>query len=288
MARQLKHQKIKNTGILFELLTRQITADVLKNNSNSKSVTLVKNYFNENTELGKELQLYNILLSEVYKSERKAERLIDAVVHSRQKLRNNILRREKYNLIKEIKENFDDPTAFFNARLPYYKVYASIFKLFQSESLIEEFNPVEIVDNRYTLVEHILRDSKQAKKLAENVISDEERDLRLLAYGILVDKFNKKYTDLNKKQKDLLREYINNVSNTNGLREYINSEVDIIEKNLKRSVPNVTDKVTRIKLKEAINQLPNIKKGKIVKDNQVVALMRYYQLLKELHNVINS
>ena len=60
MSKKLKHSKIKNTSILFELLTRQITADVLANKS-TKTVKIVKEFFNEKTELGKELQLYKIL-----------------------------------------------------------------------------------------------------------------------------------------------------------------------------------------------------------------------------------
>lgn len=288
MTNMIRHSKIKNTGILFELLTRQITVDVLNNNKNLVSVDLVRKYFSEKTELGKEWQLYSILLSEIYKSERKAERLIDTVIKARQKLHNSVLRREKYNLIKEIKKHFEDTIAFFDARLPNYKVYASIYKLFQSESSMEEFNPVEVVGNRYTIVEYILREKKSQRKLIENISDGEERDLRLLAYSILVDKFNKKYKSLNSKQKNLLREYINNISNTNGFKAYINEEVQFISKNLKRAVPNVTDKVTRIKLQEAINQLNLITKGKIVKDKQVVALMRYYQLEKELHHAIND
>ena len=47
----------------------------------------------------------------------------------------------------------------------------------------------------------------------------------------------------------------------------------------------VTDKITIIKLTEAIKQSDTLSKGKIVKDKQVVALMRYYELIKELHNV---
>ena len=106
MARKLKHSKIKNTGILFELLTRQITADVLAGKS-TKSVKIVKKFFNENTELGKELQLYRILSEKHYQSENKAQELVNTVVKARKKISNSRLRNEKYNLIKEIKENYN-------------------------------------------------------------------------------------------------------------------------------------------------------------------------------------
>ena len=133
MARKLKHSKIKNTGILLALLTRQIAADVL-NNKNSKAVNILKKYFNDKTQLGKEKQLYEVLLAENYRSEEKANRLVDAVIKSRQKLVNASLRREKYNLIKEIKPNFPNVEDFFRARITNYKVHASIYKLFLSKN----------------------------------------------------------------------------------------------------------------------------------------------------------
>ena len=95
MARKLKHSKIKNTGILFELLTRQITADVLAGKS-TKSVSILKEYFNEKTELGKELELYKLLSEKNYTSEVKANDLLNVVIKQRQKLSNTNLRREKY------------------------------------------------------------------------------------------------------------------------------------------------------------------------------------------------
>ena len=107
----------------------------------------------------------------------------------------------------------------------------------------------------------------------------------MLAYGILVEKFNKKYNSLSKEQKNLLREYINNISNTNSLKEFIESETVKVKKKLQSILPTVGDKVTKIKMKEAINQADTLMKGRIVEDKQVVTLMRYYQLVKELKNV---
>jgi|TARA_B100001964_G_C14230278_1_gene599680 hypothetical protein len=287
MARKLKHSKIKNTGILFELLTRQITADVL-NGKNSKAVNILKKYFNDKTQLGKEKQLYEILIAENYGSEEKANRLVDAVVQSRQKLVNSSLRREKYNLIKEIKDNFINVEDFFRARIPNYKLHASIYKLFLSESAEETFDPTEQIDNRYTVVNHLVREGIASKKVSKTTVSNykkQEKDLRLLAYEILVERFNKKYKSLNEEQKNLLREYINNISNTNSLKEFIENETIKLRGILSRFIPKINDQVTKIKLKEAINQLESVNKGRIVKDKQVVTLMRYYELIKELKNV---
>ena len=289
MARKLKHSKIKNTGILFELLTRQITADVLAGKS-TKSVSIVKKYFNEKTELGKELQLYQILSEKHYESESRASYLLDAVFKSRQKLSNTSLRREKYNLIKEIKENYN-VNDFFNGRISNYRILASIYNVFQSETSQEEFKPDHIVNSKFTVLEHITSKKVSDKEIKEKVLreySKNDKDLRLLAYEILVDKFNKKYKKLNESQKALLKHYINNISNTNSLRSYIDDEVVTIKKELKTQLPRVNDKITKIKLTEAVNQIGNITKGKVVSEKQVLTLMRYYELIKEIKNVHKS
>ena len=286
MAQKLKHSKIKNTGILFELLTRQITADVLAGKS-TKSVKTVKKYFNEKTELGKELQLYQILSEKSYNSENKASHLLDAVIKSRQKLSNTSLRREKYNLIKEIKENYN-AIDFFNGRIPNYRVLASIYNVFQSETSQEEFKPDHVVSSKFTVLEHITSKKVSKEELKDRVLkeySKKDKDLRLLAYEILVDKFNKKYKKLNESQRSLLKNYINNISNTNSLRSYVDDGVVKIKKELKNHLPKVDDKITKIKLTEAINQVENLTKGKIVSEKQVLTLMRYYELIKEIKNV---
>ena len=283
MDRRVKHSKIKNTGILFELLTRQITADIL-NSGKSAAIKLIKTYFKESTELGKEIQLYNILVNKNFKSETRASYLVDAVVKSRKKINFSQLRREKYNLIKEIKENYN-LTDFFNSRISNYRVLASIYKLFSTEN--KSLSPDVETDSRYTVIEHITQRkiTPKEKKVFSEEFKGQDDDLRLLSYQILVDKFNQKYSSLNFAQRKLLKEYINNVSNTNSLREYVDSEVSKVTKVLKTYLPKVDDKVTKIKLTEAINQIKKLKVGKIVKDKQIVGLMRYYELVKELKNV---
>ena len=284
MSSKTKHSKIRNTGILFELLTRQITVDVLNNDKNGSAAKILKNFFNKNTELGKEYELYRVLTVENYKSETKANHLVNAVINARTKLNESSLKREKYNLIKEVRTNYDINN-FFMARIPNYKVNASIYKLF---SIKESTNPKIETESRFTIVENITRKRISDKK-KENVMVEgykkQEKDLRLLAYGILVEKFNKKYSSLSKNQRNLLKEYINNISNTNSLKEFVETETIKVKSKLQSFLPKVSDKVTKIKLKEAINQAETLMKGRIVEDKQVVTLMRYYQLVKELENV---
>jgi hypothetical protein len=292
MMTTIKHSKFRNTGILFELLSRQIAVDVL-NNNNSKSIIILKKYFNENTTLGKESRLYQTLINEKFNSETKATHFLDNVIKNRQKLVNSVLRREKYNLIKEIKETFNIED-FFRSRIPNYKVIASIYKLFQAETVNEDFDPSVSTKCRFSIIEHITQNkasadiAKETEKRTKKIIEGfekQDKDLKLLSYQILVDKFNNKYKSLNSAQRNLLKEYINNISNTNSLREFIDNEVVKVKKILKKHLPKVDDPVTKIKLNEAINQTSTSTTGKLVRDKHVVTLMRYYQLIKELDDV---
>ena len=286
MSLNVKHNKIKNTAILYELLSRQITVDVLNDTKSPKSVKIFKEFFNKKTELGKEYELYSILLEKKYKNDSHASQLVEAVVKSRRKLSSRRLNNEKYNLIKTIKENYDIKE-FFNTRLPNFKIMASVYKLFGTETGKEDFGPVQKTDSVITITEHITQNSTKNNSNSSLVeeFGEQKKDLRLLSYQLLVDKFNSKYKSLNENQKNLLKEYINNVSNTNSLKGFIDNEVVKIKKALTKLLPKVNDKITRIKLTEAIDYTDTATKGKVVKDNHVVALMRYYELIKEIRNV---
>ena len=290
--KNIKHNKIKNTGILFELLLRQITADILNDNKNAFAAKLVKKYFSSSKPLGKEIQLYNMVLNESFTSEAQANRFLDEVLKSRTKISNASLRREKYNLIKEIREKYSTED-FFRSQINNYKVRASIYGLFLTESSKDDFYPTDIVRHRNTLVEHILKDRTKQRKIQEQKSKEiaayekKDKDLRLLSYKILVDNFNSRYKNLNTIQKKLLKEYINNISNTNSLREFLNEEASKVKKILKALIPTINDKVSKIKVNEAYKQVNSLvgTKNKGVKDKNVLTLMRYYELVKELRHV---
>ena len=175
-----KHLKIKNTGILFELLTRQITADVLNGKENSVAIKTMKGFFSENTELGKELELYNVLMNEKFTTEKQAEKLIEAVTKSRQRLSNKKLKLEKYNLIKTIKESYDIVN-FFSSRIPNYKVFASVYKLFEYNTNQHRNNPTDEIRNKYSIVEHIISKKVDSSVKTNKIIETykkSEKDLR--------------------------------------------------------------------------------------------------------------
>ena len=279
--RKVKHNKIRNTGLLFEFLLRQITSDVL-NKKNGEAIKIVKNRFNENAELGKELALYNIIINRKFKDDKKAEYFINEVVKARENLNNSILKRERYNLIKEIKDNYD-LMKFLSSKVNNYKVYASIYKLFE---YVKNLSPDEKTESFFILVEHVTTYNKSIK-LSDSVITlSQDEDLRILAYKTLLEKFNHKYTKLSSAQKNLLREYINNISNTNSLKDTLKQIVSELKRDLKFNSKNLEDKVVKIKLKEAIKSVNKFcgldNKSNVVKDEYVVQTMRYMELLKEL------
>jgi len=277
----IKHSKFKNTGILFELLVRQVASDTLSKD-NSEAVRIIKEYFSNKTQLGKELQLYQTILTEKFNSESQANRFVDAVLSSRKKLNNSKLRREKYNLIKEIKTHYDIDK-FTKARIDNYRTLASTYTIFENTTL----KPADSVKLRYNLVEAVTgkRANKQIKRQIVSEYSKQDKDMQLLSYQILVDKFNEKYGDLSAKQKKVLREYINNVSNTSNLKELISSEVPHIKRTLRNKMRSIKDPVVRIKLKEVAKQATALGKRNVIKDQEVLSLMRFYELIKELKNI---
>jgi hypothetical protein len=280
--KNLKHSKFKNTGVLFELLVRQVASDTL-NNNDSKAIPIIKKYFAKSTELAKELNLYQTLVKEKFANESKAGHLIDAVSTAKAKLNQTVINRQKYNLIKEIKNTYvlED---FFKTKVSNYKTLAAIYKLF--EYTIAD-SPVESVNNRYTLIEHITRkDVKKSVPLNEmSSFIKQDKEVRLLSYKILVDRFNEKYSDLNEGQKSILRNYINAVSEGTELKSFIGEEVSKLQKSLKSLTSKVDDKVVKIKLTEVSNLLSKIASAKTVKDTHILSLLRYHELVKELKKV---
>jgi len=284
--RKIKHSKFKNTGFLFELLTRQVTLEIINGNE-EKAKGIIREFYGKGTELSKELRLFNLLINEKYNTDSKAEKFIDVVLEAHTKIDYKKIQREKYNLVKTIKENFEINN-FLSSPVTNYKILASIHKLFEGKKN-DILDIKDVFDSKLTLVEHISSNSPSTLKEKEDKLVEEyrkqEKDLRLLTYKILVETFNKKYTNLNESQKGLLREYINNVNNTSKFNEYFEKELIKTITSLHEMYKGMKDKITKIKLRETINVLKKQKIGKKITDEQVSALMLYYELIKEIKNV---
>jgi transposase len=279
-----RHSKYKNTGILFELLVRQITNDMMLGNQNSPAVSLVKEFFKKGSSLNRELQLYQTLQKTKFGRQDKANTLIDTVISEYKKINKRILSKQKYNLIKEIKNNYILEN-FFKTKVPSYKINASIWRLLEAEGI----NPTKTVQSRYYIIENIINKKVNKEKIDEvsNELNKHDKDLRLLSYKILLEKFNSKYgTKLQASQKNLLRAYIENISNSDSIKKFVVKEINKLTNVIDIITPKVSNKVIRIKLSEVSNQLRKIKDTKVINETHILSCMRSYSLIKELKNVI--
>ena len=277
----IKHSKYRNTGILFELLVRQTTSDLL-NNQDSKAVKLLKKYFT-NTELGKEYSLYSTFSVSPRLSETKADILISTIVEQYNKLDHNKIAKLKYNLIKEIKKNYDLDN-FFKAKIDNYKPFASIYTIFESQNS-KLVDTKQLVLNKINLLEHLTQtpagDTKAPKSLVEEFMK-EDKEIRLLAYKILVEKFNTKYQGMSERQKEVLKEYITNISDTKNLKVYLNNQLETIKQELTELKNESKDQVVKIKLDEVLKFVTPIKENQSIKDEVITGILQYFDLIDEL------
>ena len=283
---KVKHSKFKNTAILFELLVKQITHEVLSNSTKNVSEKIIKEFFSSNKELAKELRLYNQIVKEKYSSIDDAKLFLEEVAKERIKLDENKLNREKYNLIKTIKESYD-LDKFLSSNLQNYKLLASVYKIFETKTLGRKVEIRDFIDSNNTILEHVTNKriaNKPTDTLYES-FKQQSEDLRLLTYKLLIENFNKKYSNLDDSQKGLLREFINNVTNTSTFPKFIEEETKKVLSNLVKESKTVNDKVTKIKISEMIKLYKSEKFLKENQEKQVSVLMLTYELLKEVKNV---
>ena len=280
----IKHSKYRNTGILFELLVRQTTADLL-NNQDSKAVKILKKHFT-NTELGKEYSMYSAFVTSPKISEAKAEILISTILEQYKKLNHETLSKAKYNLIKEIKKHYNLED-FFKAKIENYKPYASVYTIFESQSSPNS-DTKQIVLNKINLLEHITQESIKDIQAPQSMVEElmnEDKEIRILTYKLLVEKFNKKYQGLSERQKGVLKEYVASISDSANLRKFLNEKLKEIKQELTEQTEKVKDKVTKIKAEEVIKFIKPLKEGIAIKDETITGLLQYYELIDELKRV---
>lgn len=277
----IKHSKYKNTGILFELLVRQITTDTLSG-IESKAIDVLKRYFNK-TELGREYKLYESLLKRTNLTEGKAELIINSVIENSKQLNKSTLKRQKYNLIKELKEHYN-LEEFFKTKLPNYKVHAALYTLIESNGL-KSISVEHTISNKLVILEHLVSTSNGKKKSNQIVeeFSQYDKDTRILTYKILLNKFNEKYSDFNRDKKAVLKEIINNADNHIKLKEFYNDRLTFIKKDITLLNKTTKNKVTKIKLNEIVkNLLIPLGKNDKINNDHMINLLQYYDLVEEL------
>jgi hypothetical protein len=278
----IKHSKFKNTGILFELLVRQITADTLSG-KNSEATNILKKYFSK-TELGREYKLYDSLLKRTNLTEGKAEVVINTILESAKQLNRSALKRQKYNLINEIKDHYD-LEEFFKTKLPHYKSQAAIYTLIETASSDKKQLHEQIINNKLVLLEHLTSSIKKTDKPKEDVIdefSQYDKGTRILTYKILLEKFNTKYSDFSANKKLILKEFINSVDNTDKLKVFYNTKIDEMKSELVSLNKKTKNQVTKIKINEVATFLVGLGKNDKVNNEHIVNLLQYCDLLEEL------
>jgi hypothetical protein len=280
--KKLKHSKYKNTGILFEMLVRKLTSETLTSDK-TIALDIIKKYFGKNTELAKELNLYNSVLKEQHKSEARALDFIKESQVAYRKLNQSQLRRQKYNLVNEIQENFSFDS-LSTARIPNYKVLASTYLLFE---YADQASVKQLAQCKNVILEHTLASSNKKTEIDElyEEFRTQSKDIRLLTYKLLVDKFNIKYTNLSESQKNLLKQYITHVNDTDSLKSYIKTEIPKIKRQLTEHVSKTTDDVVRIKIENLAEMLCNVENMKVIKESHILSLLRYFDLVDELNRV---
>jgi len=278
----IKHSKYKNTGILFELLVRQITADTLSGKS-SKASNILKKYFVK-SELGKEYKLYETLSKYKNISESKADMILTTIIENSKTLNRSALKRQKYNLINEMQKHYD-LNEFFKTKIPSYKEYASLYTLLEIYNSDLLSTPDQIISNKISLLESMTAIPVAAKKV-ENDLMEEfksyDKDIRILTYKVLLEKFNGKYGTLNDDQKDVLKEFINSVDNTPRLKEFYNNKVTYLKEELDNISKTIKDKAVKIKVNEVTNMLVSLNKTANIGDDDLINILQYCELLEEL------
>lgn len=283
---KIKHSKYKNTGLIFELLVKQVAADTLSR-KDSPAVKIIKKFYTGNTSLVKEFKLYDFVIKNKGVGARKAETILSTIIEISRKLDTASLKKQKYELIKELKAHYT-LEEFFSIKVDSYKPLAALYCLLEAQNTADLVDPNVFVDNKTTLLEHLTQNTQSQGKVKDALIeeySKYDKDLRLLTYKILLEKFNNQYKDLLPEQKNILKEFITSVNSTTRLRNTVNEEMKNLKSQISEMKGKITDDIVRIKLEEIQKTITPIKNTQKVDDTHLVNLMQYYELVNELKNI---
>ena len=283
---KIKHSKFKNTGLIYELLVKQIAADTLSKNE-SPALGILRKYFAGKTTLAKELKLYEYILKNTNLIDTKAETVISTITEISRKLNQNTLKNQKYNLISEIKENYNIDE-FFGIQVRDYKALAALYCLLEAQNNSTLVNPEFLVSNKMTIIEQLTSKEVTKEEVKDTLIeeySKYDKDLRLLTYKILLEKFNKNYKNFLPEQKNILKEFITSVNSTTRLKNIVNEELEKIKTKVGKFSGKIKDEVVKIKLQEVLKNLEPVKKTEKITDNHLINLMQYYDLVNEMQRL---
>lgn len=283
---KVKHSKFRNTGLIFELLVKQVASDTL-NNRDSAAVSIIKKFYSGKSTLAKEYKLYEFITKNKSVSQSKAEAIISTITEVSRKLDQISLKKQKYELISNIKENYN-VDEFFSIQVRDYKALAALYCLLEAQNNCELVDPQTLVDNKTTILEHLTAIPQKEEDVKDTLIEDYakyDKDLRLLTFKILLEKFNDNYKDLLPQQKRILKEFITSVNSGTRLRNIVNEELVDIAGEVKILSKKVKDQVVKIKLDEIAKSIKPVSNKEKINDSHLVNLMQYYELIDELKSL---
>lgn len=282
---RIKHSKYKNTGLIFELLVKQIAADTLSR-QDSPAVKVLKKFYTGKSSLVREFRLYEYILKNKGVSQMKGETILSTITEISRKIDRTTIKKQKYELIAEIKNSYD-LDEFFSMKVRDYKPLAALYCLMEAQTT-DLVDPQFIVNNKTTLLEHLTSSEQSEENIKDTLVEEYakyDKDLRLLTYKILLEKFNGTYSNLLPEQKNILREFINASESQVKLRNLINEELTKVSTAVNELKGRVSDDIAKIKLDEVAKNITPISNKTKVVDNHIVNLLQYYELVNELKSL---
>tara|TARA_R110000824_G_scaffold117863_7_gene269927 strand:- start:1411 stop:2229 length:819 start_codon:yes stop_codon:yes gene_type:complete len=242
---RLKHNKKRNTALLYEVLVRELTISGLEKDAQKRNavISLIKEFFIFDTEIKKELSLYKTLLETKNLPLRLAEKLLYEVKIAHKNLNKKQLFKEQSQLIKIINKNLSKET--YSIFVPNYKNLATISQIFSEDVSVK---------SRVLLEENIVQ------KLAINKGTKEENEKQItnLVLQNFINKYNTSYSFLMSEQKELLNKYVLSfLDNGVEFKFYLNEEITRIKENIKKSL-RMEDIKKDTKIKEKVEKVLNL------------------------------
>lgn len=201
----LKHNKKRNTGLLYEFLVRKVSKSLIehKDKERDTALSVIRKHFKKNSELLREFRLFHSLIATTVKSGTVADSIIESAKQASKKLDHEKLDHEKSLLIKSINYKINESN-FYDQRIPDYKIYATI------QTLLNEWRE----DSYSDIVgmaqhEEILRQWLLSDKKVVSITEDDLKEADPLVEKLMVKKLNEKYSGrLSEEQASLIKDYI--------------------------------------------------------------------------------